>query len=382
MRIFYNFQQQLKYSSTIHRYKLYQNSIHIRRLLSNDSNLSNNDSNKLEENVRKLPQTPFARKKPSEKRPPSNIKYDPADRENNLQKAFDYCIEELSKEEPQISDTLQYLKCKNDHQRLGIIVLRVLHLELSRTRSDANTADAARIRLQWWKSAMSEIINENSIFEQMKESTPLLTALRVVKRRYNLNSNWLMKLITAREMFLSSNTFMSMLELEEYAENTQTILLYLSMECLGLAYTSEKQIHFKCASHIGVFMTIASVLRSIPYSVKNGFIALPDDIAADCDVWRFEQTVLDENKSTLQLKNAVQKMVINAYTHLYAARDLEKEGMSNEAKSVFLCSIPAQRYLINLEKCGFDVFNETLFNMDMGLSWKWELMRKSMKNTF
>ena len=82
------------------------------------------------------------------------------EREEQLQKAFNFCIEELQKEEPQIYDTLQYLKCKNDHERLGIIVLRVLHLELSRTRSDANTSDAARIRLEWWKSAINEIINE------------------------------------------------------------------------------------------------------------------------------------------------------------------------------------------------------------------------------
>ena len=217
----------------------------------------------------------------------------------------------------------------------------------------------------------------------MKESTPLLTALRVVRRRYNLNSVWLQKLVTAREMFLTSNTFMSMLELEEYAEATQTILLYLSMECLNIAYSeSSKQTHFKCASHIGVFMTIASVLRSIPYSVKNGFIALPDDVAADFDVWRFEQTVLEKSKSTLQLKQAVEHMVVRAYTHLYAAKDLEKEGMSDNVKSLFLCSIPAQRYLISLEKCGFDVFNDKLLSMEMGLSWKMELMKKSYRNTF
>jgi len=256
-----------------------------------------------------------------------------------------------------------------------MVVLRVLHLELSRTRTDANSADAARIRLEWWKSAVNAIVNEKSVLQPMKESTPLLVALRVCRRRYNLNHNWLMKLVTAREVFLTANTFMSMLELEEYAESTQTMLLYLSMECVNMAYHSSKQTHFKLASHIGVFMTIASVLRSIPYSVKNGFIALPDDVAADCDVWRFEQVVLDEHKSTLQLRKAVERMVVSAYQHFYAAKDLEKEGMSDNVKSLFLCSLPAQRYLRQLEKLGFDVFHQKLNEADMGLSWKWELMR-------
>merc|ERR1719491_1897007 len=124
------------------------------------------------------------------------------------------------------------------------------------------------------------------------------------------------------------------------------MLLYLSMEVLGAAYASSRQNHFKLASHLGVVMTIASVLRSIPYSVKNGFIALPDDIAADCDVWRFEQTVLEEGKSTVQLRLAVERMAVSAYQHFYAAKDLEKDlKVSGAVKSLFLCSLPAQRYL-------------------------------------
>eukprot|EP00484_Ammonia_sp_Unknown_P012146 CAMPEP_0197077220 /NCGR_PEP_ID=MMETSP1384-20130603/212511_1 /TAXON_ID=29189 /ORGANISM="Ammonia sp." /LENGTH=378 /DNA_ID=CAMNT_0042516081 /DNA_START=48 /DNA_END=1184 /DNA_ORIENTATION=- len=331
------------------------------------------------------PKTAFAAQSDQPRRPaPGTSKeYEyPEEKEKSLQSAFDFCVSELQKEEPQIYDTLQYLKCKHDHERLAIMVLRVLHLELSRTRSDANTADAARVRLQWWKSVITELINDKNVLKPLKQSTPLLMALRVVRRRYNLNSAWLLKLVTAREMFLSSNTFMSMLELEEYAECTQTMLLYLSMECLNIAYASSKKNHFECASHLGVLMTIASVLRSIPYSIDNGFIALPDDIAADCDVWRFEQTVLEQRKSTLQLRAAVERMVTCAYHHFYAAKDLEKQGMNDMLTSLFLCSVPAQRYLLQLEKQGFDVFHKKLMEPDMGLSWKWELTKKSMRNTF
>eukprot|EP01084_Bolivina_argentea_P238854 401314_1 len=360
--------------------KLYAHNYHsIHRLYSSDSKSTTTDTTDYIPPPHKTAFSTLTSQKPP---PPITKKYEyPKNKESTLQQSFDYCINELQKEEPQIYDTLQYLKCE-DHERLAVIVLRVLHLELSRTRTDANTSDAARIRLQWWKSAINDIIKEQNILAPLKESTPLLTALRVVRRRYNLNSTWLMKLIEAREMFLTANTFMSMLELEEYAEATQTILLYLSMEVLTVAYSSSSQNHLKCASHIGVLMTIATVLRSIPYSVQNGFIALPDDIAAECDVWRFERTVLDDKKSTLQLKNAVEKMVISAYQHLHAAKDLEKQGINDKTKSLFLCCIPAQRYLIQLEKCGFDVFNSKLLEIDMGLSWKMQLVRKSMTNTF
>jgi len=301
----------------------------------------------------------------------------------DLQGAFEFCITELQREEPEIFDTLQYLRCDQDHQRLAIIVLRTLHLELSRTRADANTAEAARIRLNWWKSVMTEICNDAQPLKPLTQATPLLSALRVVRRRYNLSTKWLMRLVTAREAFLTSNTFMSMLELEEYAENTQTVLLYLSMECMGMAYTDAIASQFKCASHIGVLMTIASVLRSVPFSVQNGFIAIPDDIAADCDVWRFEQTVLEQQKTTLQLNAAVQLMVTTAYKHLHEAKALEKQGDINETcKSLFLCSVPAQRYLTRLEKCGFDVFDKTLMEYDMGMAWKWLLVKKSIRNTF
>merc|ERR1719410_2067323 len=124
------------------------------------------------DNISKPHKTAFAVQSSQKPRGPSNTKYEyPKEREIQLESAFNFCISELQKDEPQIYDTLQYLKCKDDHERLAIIVLRVLHLELSKTRTDANTSDAARIRLKWWKSAISELINEKSPLQPMKEST-------------------------------------------------------------------------------------------------------------------------------------------------------------------------------------------------------------------
>lgn len=337
------------------------------------------------------------------------------DHTESLVTAFNYCINTFETEEPQINDTLLYLNC-SPIERLAVIVLRTFHFELSRIRTDSTSSDAAKIRLLWWKAAIHELIDENENIQIAKQtlqkriskeldadekskiyqnasidpysflpstqSTPVLQALRIVRRKYNLNSEWLLKLVTAREIFISSNTFVSMFEMEEYAENTQALLLYLSMECMSIAYNTSSANHFKCASHLSVFMTIVSVIHSVPIAAYNGFLSLPDDICMDYNLWDVEDDILKGNNCTA-LTNAVEYMIECAYEHLLGAKDIVGKGLlDDKVLSVMLCSLPAQRYIKKLEKFKCNVFHTRLLEPDMGIGWKMQLAWKGNKGIF
>ena len=113
-------------------------------------------------------------------------------------------------------------------------------------------------------------------------NVPVITALKIFDTKNNFNMSWLIQLVEGRELFIGKNAFDSIEELETYGEKTHATLLYLMIEQLGEAFFNDKlpypinqsQINdnFKAASHIGAFLTIAHLIRSIPLACSNGFL--------------------------------------------------------------------------------------------------------------
>ncbi|ETO36523.1 hypothetical protein RFI_00539 [Reticulomyxa filosa] len=324
------------------------------------------------------------------------------EKEDQVKRAFEYCIEEVKKQEPQTFLALQHLKC-NETQKLGVIVTRAFNLELSRVRSEAKGTDAAKMRLHWWLSAVSDLANEekerreamlqNTAYQKHIPDTPVLVALRVVRHRYHLNGQWLLRLVSGRDLFLQSNTFATISDMEEYAENTQAVLLYLAMQILGCVPNRNSNSnsngnassgdgddtlnkHFTAVSHIAAFMQFAILLKSIPFAAANGFIALPDDVANKYSVWKDEETIL-KGQCSDALRSAVEDLTEKAYAHLFAARDIKNE-LDSKVKSILLLSIAAQRFLNTLEKCKFDPFHQDLLQPDLGSGFRLALQWSSL----
>ncbi|KAG7232398.1 hypothetical protein INR49_008906 [Caranx melampygus] len=105
------------------------------------------------------------------------------------------------------------------------------------------------MRMQFWKMAIEEIYRDEP------PNQPVTSEL------------W-------REKDLDDRAYRNLQELESYSENTQSSLIYLLLECLGL-----KNVHADhAASHIGKAQGIVTCLRATPFHSSRRKVYLPMDI--------------------------------------------------------------------------------------------------------
>lgn len=69
---------------------------------------------------------------------------------------------------------------------------------------------------------------------------------------------------------------MTLKDMETYSENTQSSLLYLQLESLGVKDVNADH----AISHIGKMIGISTFLRSLPFHVSQKRLVLPAEITA------------------------------------------------------------------------------------------------------
>ncbi|CAI9624029.1 unnamed protein product [Staurois parvus] len=93
-------------------------------------------------------------------------------------------------------------------------------------------------------------------------------------QRHKLTKRWLTRIIDDREKNLDDRAYRNIKELETYAENTQSSLLYLTLETLDI-----KDVHADhAASHVGKAQGIVTCLRAVPFHSSRRQVFLPVDI--------------------------------------------------------------------------------------------------------
>jgi NADH dehydrogenase [ubiquinone] 1 alpha subcomplex assembly factor 6 len=75
---------------------------------------------------------------------------------------------------------------------------------------------------------------------------------------------------------LDDHQFMTIKDMENYSENTQSSLLYLQLESLGVKDVNADH----AISHIGKMIGISTFLRSLPFHVSQKRLVLPAEITA------------------------------------------------------------------------------------------------------
>lgn len=226
-----------------------------------------------------------------------------------------------------------------------------------------------------------------------------------------------MRIIDAREKYLDNRPFVSLADLESYAENTYSTLLYLTLQSLPLNSVSMDHL----ASHIGKANGIGAVLRGLPLIAfpppakshsnsaglspsvqqtregsRQGSVVLPLDVMAECGVR--EEDVLRKGAEASGLKDAVFKAATRGSDHLITARSMlrsikggeevdhafehqgeegheysDRTDLTSELDKGFGVLMPAvatDLWLKRLEKVDFDIFHDSLRRREWTLPWK------------
>ncbi|XP_064298439.1 NADH dehydrogenase (ubiquinone) complex I, assembly factor 6 isoform X5 [Phalacrocorax carbo] len=159
------------------------------------------------------------------------------------------------------------------------------------------------MRMQFWREAVEDIYCDNPPHQ------PVATELWRAVKRHNLTKMWLMKIIDEREKNLDDRAYRNIQELEMYAENTQSALLYLTLEMLGV-----RDIHADhAASHIGKAQGIVTCLRATPYHSARQKVFLPMDI---CMLHGVSQEDFIRGKQEKNVRDVIYDIASQAHIHL------------------------------------------------------------------
>lgn len=206
---------------------------------------------------------------------------------------------------------------------------------------------------------------------------------------------WVSRLVKTREKHMGNRPYGSLANLEDYAENTYSTIMYATLASMPL-----RSMHVDhLASHIGKACGIVATLRGIPVlaapsppvrtpsgaeapNTREPALLLPLDMMAEAGVK--EEEVFRQGPNAPGLQDAVFKVATRANDHLITARQMLKqlkagEGPGHEFEhqgepqhvyeeetdtlreirqgfGVLLEAVPAAQYLENLEKADFDPF--------------------------
>ncbi|XP_061304056.1 NADH dehydrogenase (ubiquinone) complex I, assembly factor 6 isoform X2 [Pezoporus occidentalis] len=202
------------------------------------------------------------------------------------------------------------------------------------------------MRMQFWRDAVEGIYCDNPPHQ------PIATELWRAVKRHNLTKMWFMKIIDEREKNLDDRAYRNIQELEKYAENTQSALLYLTLEMLGV-----RDVHADhAASHIGKAQGIVTCLRATPYHCTRQKVFLPMDV---CMLHGVSQEDFLRGKQEKNVRDVIYDIASQAHIHLEHARSFSKK-VPVKAYPAFFCTVALDDYLCNVRKVDFNIFHPSL----------------------
>ncbi|KAF5729881.1 NADH dehydrogenase (ubiquinone) complex I assembly factor 6 [Tripterygium wilfordii] len=281
----------------------------------------------------------------------------------SLRAAFSYCVQQVRS-----YDYHHYL-CLLElppNMRKAAFALRSFNVETARAMDVASDPRIGLMRLLWWQEAIDKIY-ANKLIEH-----PTAQALSSIVSENKISKAWLKRSVEARINDARREVTdipESIEELEKYAEDTASTILYLTLQAGGIRSTAADH----AASHIGKASGLLLLLKSLPYHASRNrhFSYIPTKVAAKHGLLVKEggQTEIFLN-SREGLCNAVFDMASAAHVHLLKAHELAGT-VPAEARPVLLPAVPAQVLLDSLRKVQFDVFDPRLERGLLGIPPLW-----------
>ncbi|KAI8380951.1 isoprenoid synthase domain-containing protein [Radiomyces spectabilis] len=240
--------------------------------------------------------------------------------------------------------------------------IRAFNVELASVRENVSKTEIGKMRMQFWKDTIDKV------FAGRPPQQPIALALAEALKSCDLSSMWFKRIISERSENLDDHQFMTIKDMETYAENTASSLLYLQLESLGVRDVNADH----TISHLGKMMGIATFLRALPFHLSQKRLILPAQVTAKHklsqeDLFRGHVEGVDD---------AVFEVATAAYDQLLTARSLLK-SVPPAAFPVLLHAVPSIKYLEALEKVDFNVFDTKLQRKDWKLPLTlWNAYRK------
>ncbi|KAK9285859.1 hypothetical protein L1049_025060 [Liquidambar formosana] len=280
-----------------------------------------------------------------------------------IRAAFSYCVQQVRNYDYHHYLCLLQLPPK---MRKAAFALRAFNVETARAMDVASDPKIGLMRLLWWQEAIDKIF-ANKVIEH-----PTAQALSSVISENKISKVWLKRSVEARindARREATDMPETMEELEQYAEDTVSTMLYMTLQAGGIRSTAADHV----ASHIGKASGLLLLLRSLPYHANRNrqFPYIPTKVAANHGLLVKQGGQSEVRMDSREgLCDAVFEMASVANVHLQKARELAGT-VPADALPVLLPAVPAQVLLDSLSRVQFDVFDPRLTRGVLGIAPLW-----------
>ena len=217
----------------------------------------------------------------------------------------------------------------------------------------------------------------SDIEKDKKPREPVGVVIKAAKENSKINFKLLSRLVDYQLFDIDRGDMQSMTELEIYAENTRSLLLYLNLHLLKIDDSNA----LTAASHIGRCLGICDILKKLPFylAVHRGY--LPQDILLKNNVY-FDRMWSKNFDGIMneEFYDVVLEIAAYAKKHLEVGRSLQSKLPKNSHRA-FILAVEADHFLTELEKHNFDVFDPAMRKKSM-LTVPWAMYRAVKKGTY
>lgn len=148
----------------------------------------------------------------------------------------------------------------------------------------------------------------------------------------------------------------NMEELEIYAENTRSLMIYLNLNLLGI----KDDIAYEIGSHIGRGIGIVDVLKRFPTLLKMHINNLPKDIL-NKHIGSYDLLLNKDGLVNERFYDVILEIASYAKKHLEVGRNMSKDLPKDKNIHIaFLQTIEAMDWLLKLEYFNFNIFEKDL----------------------
>ncbi|XP_033755660.1 NADH dehydrogenase (ubiquinone) complex I, assembly factor 6-like [Pecten maximus] len=254
-----------------------------------------------------------------------------------------YCLNLIQKyDNENFLCTLLYPKSARE----AAIAIRAFNVEIAQVQDVVSDKQRGAMRMVFWRDTIEKI------YQGSPPQTPIALELAKVILEHKLTKQWFMRCIDARADRLDNDSFRSVNDLEDYCEHSVSSVMYLILESLGIKDLQADH----AASHIGRAHGLVTYLRAIPFNTSRGRVNLPTELLIKYNV---SQEDVYRGKKPELVNDIVYDIASVAIQHLRTAQSLKKD-VPKSAVSTFLNAVICEKYLMDIQKAEFNVFDSKL----------------------
>lgn len=152
----------------------------------------------------------------------------------------------------------QYMPKSTQPYYFGI---HAMFLEALKSREVSKEGSICQTRLRWWEESLKDVALDRGKGGKSQPREPITIVLKEAKEKTCINYSLIQRLVNYQLYDIDRGDMQTMTELEVYAENTRSLLLYLNLHLLRIDDSNA----LTAASHIGRCLGMCDIIKKLPY---------------------------------------------------------------------------------------------------------------------